>query len=91
MGERGTRLSGGQKQRLSIASAALRNTPMLILYEAASAISMETKMQIQRAIENLAGRSTIIVMAHRLSTIIQADLILVTDKGRISSYCLLNC
>jgi ABC-type multidrug transport system fused ATPase/permease subunit len=69
IGERGTSLSCGQKQRLSIARAALRNTPMLILDEAASAIGMETKMQRQRAIENLAGRSTIIVMAHRLSTI----------------------
>ncbi len=88
IGERGVRLSGGQKQRLAIARAVLRNTPVLILDEATSAVDNETEAQIQQAIENLRARTenrqTVIVIAHRLTTIRKADEILVMKDGKIA-------
>lgn len=84
IGERGTRLSGGQKQRIAIARAVLRKTPVLILDEATSAVDNETEAEIQRAIENLAGRHTLIVIAHRLSTVMRADDIIVLKDGKIA-------
>jgi ATP-binding cassette subfamily B protein/subfamily B ATP-binding cassette protein MsbA len=83
IGERGVKLSGGQKQRLSIARAVLRNSPILILDEATAAVDVQTEEEIQQAIQELAGSRTIIVIAHRLSTVKQADLILVFKDGEI--------
>ena len=83
IGERGTKLSGGQKQRLAIARAILRNSPILILDEATSAVDNETEREIQNAINAIAGKRTIIVVAHRLSTVERADQILYLENGRI--------
>src|SRR5690606_40323820 len=83
IGERGFKLSGGQKQRLSIARAVLKDAPILILDEATSAVDVETEQQIQSALENLMQGKTSIVIAHRLSTVRNADKIAVLQDGRI--------
>lgn len=83
VGERGVRLSGGQKQRIAIARAILRDTPILILDEATSAVDTETEAEIRSAIETIAGSRTIVVIAHRLSTVMNADCILVLEEGEI--------
>jgi len=84
IGERGTFLSGGQRQRLAIARAVLTDTPVLIFDEATSALDAESEQLVQRAIANLVRDRTTIVIAHRLSTVRRADIIVVLEQGRIS-------
>lgn len=83
VGDRGTLLSGGQKQRISIARAILADTSILLLDEIASALDAESEKLIQKTILNLRGEKTIIVVAHRLSTIREADRIYVLERGEI--------
>ena len=83
IGERGVRLSGGQKQRLSIARVFLKNPPILILDEATSALDNTTEMLIQESLNELAKGRTTIVVAHRLSTVKNADEIIVVSNGKI--------
>ena len=83
VGERGARLSGGQKQRLALARAFLRNAPVLILDEATSALDSESEAAIQQALKQLVVGKTVLIIAHRFSTIRDASLILVFDHGEI--------
>lgn len=83
IGERGVKLSGGQRQRLAIARAILKNPPVLILDEATSALDTQSEQLVQKALNELMGHRTTLVIAHRLSTVRKADRILVVDKGRI--------
>ena len=81
VGERGIKLSGGQQQRISIARAIYKDAPILILDEATSALDAISENHIQAAIENLLNQRTTIVIAHRLTTIMKADKILVIENG----------
>ncbi|WP_293151671.1 MULTISPECIES: ABC transporter ATP-binding protein [unclassified Microcoleus] len=83
VGERGQKLSGGQRQRIAIARAVLKNPPILILDEATSAVDNETEAAIQRSLERITKNRTTIAIAHRLSTVRNADCIFVMEQGRV--------
>ena len=84
LGEGGVNLSGGQKQRLSIARALAKESKVILFDEATSALDNESQSYIKKVIDDLVKNHTIIIVAHRLSTIVDADVIYVVDKGRIS-------
>src|SRR6185503_1382343 len=84
VGERGVRLSGGQRQRIAIARALLRDAPILILDEALSSVDAESEALIQAALDRLMAGRTTLIFAHRLSSVIGADRILVLDGGRLA-------
>ena len=83
IGEKGVRLSGGQRQRIAIARGILKNPPLLILDEATSSLDTESEHLVQTAIDNLMAERTVLVIAHRLTTVENADSILVMDSGQI--------
>jgi subfamily B ATP-binding cassette protein MsbA len=83
VGERGVRISGGQRQRLAIARAMLKNAPILLLDEATSSLDTESERQVQAALDRLTQNRTTLVIAHRLSTVIDADVIHVIERGRV--------
>jgi ATP-binding cassette subfamily B protein len=84
VGERGYRFSGGEKQRMAIARTILRNPPVLVLYEATSSLDTQTEAALQAELERLAQGRTTITIAHRLSTVRDADQIVVLDRGQIA-------
>ena len=84
IGEKGVRLSGGERQRIAIARALLKNAPILILDEATSALDSESESLVQSALQNLMSGRTVVVIAHRLSTVRRADRIVVLENGTIS-------
>lgn len=84
VGERGVGLSGGQKQRISLARALLKEPSILVLDDTTSAVDMETESQIQQALDKLENRETVFIIAHRISSIKDADVIIVLEDGRIA-------
>ena len=85
VGDRGVRLSGGERQRLAIARALLKNPPILLLDEATSSLDMESERLVQAALERLMRDRTVLVIAHRLSTVQHADRIIVFESGRVAA------
>jgi len=85
IGERGARLSGGQRQRVGIARAMFTNPRLLVLDEATSALDADTEMEISNYISNLRGKTTVVLIAHRLSTVRRADMVIYLSEGRVMS------
>ena len=83
IGERGVKLSGGQRQRLGIARALFSQPKLLVLDEATSSLDAETELRVSKAIQNLKGKVTVIVIAHRLSTVRKADCVYYLNQGKI--------
>lgn len=83
IGENGSKLSGGERQRISIARALLKNSPIVLLDEATASLDVENESQIQEALSNLLAGKTVIVIAHRMRTVMNADKIVVLDEGRV--------
>ena len=83
VGERGLKLSGGEKQRVAIARALLKNPKIFIFDEATSALDTKTEKSIEKSLKKLSNNNTTLVIAHRLSTVIDADKIIVLDKGQV--------
>lgn len=84
VGERGLKLSGGEKQRVGIARTLLKNPPILLLDEATSALDSETEEGILESLESMGKGRSVITIAHRLSTVVHADLIVVLEKGQVA-------
>ncbi|MDA7579661.1 ATP-binding cassette domain-containing protein, partial [Alphaproteobacteria bacterium] len=83
VGERGLKLSGGEKQRVAIARALLKNPKIFIFDEATSALDTKTEKSIEKSLKKLSNNNTTLVIAHRLSTVIDADKIIVLDNGQV--------
>ena len=84
VGDNGVRLSGGQRQRIAIARAFLKDAPILIMDEATAALDNKSERLVQAALKSLKSGRTTFIVAHRLSTIVEADQIVVLDNGRVS-------
>ena len=84
IGENGSRLSGGERQRISIARALLKNAPIVLLDEATASLDVENESQVQQALSRLLAGKTVMVIAHRMRTVMNADKIVVLDKGRVA-------